>query len=65
LFGFERAAALSAQPAEVIAQTAQQFGQDDDITVLTVTLEAPGQASENSPSLALPATTMLERRGIQ
>jgi len=36
LFGFERTANLSAQPAEVIAQTAQQFGQDDDITVLTV-----------------------------
>jgi sigma-B regulation protein RsbU (phosphoserine phosphatase) len=36
LFGFERGAALSNQPAEVIAQTAQSFGQDDDITVLTV-----------------------------
>jgi Stage II sporulation protein E (SpoIIE) len=40
LFGFERAAALSIRPAEVIAQTAQSFGQDDDITVLTVTLDA-------------------------
>jgi len=40
LFGFERAAALAMQPAEVIAQTAQSFGQDDDITVLTVTLKA-------------------------
>jgi len=38
LFGFDRAAALSTQPAEVIAQTAQSFGQDDDITVLTVNL---------------------------
>jgi phosphoserine phosphatase RsbU/P len=36
LFGFERGAALSNQPAEVIAQTAQSFVQDDDITVLTV-----------------------------
>ena len=36
LFGFERTASLSAQPAETIAQTAQAFGQDDDITVLTV-----------------------------
>jgi serine phosphatase RsbU (regulator of sigma subunit) len=41
LLGFDRAAALSVQPAEVIAQTAQSFGQDDDITVLTITLEAP------------------------
>ncbi len=36
LFGFARAAALSIQPAEDIAQTAQQWGQKDDITVLTV-----------------------------
>jgi len=36
LFGFDRAAALSLQPAEAIAQTAQAFGQDDDITVLTL-----------------------------
>ena len=36
LFGFEPAAALSTQPAEAIAQAAQAFGQDDDITVLTV-----------------------------
>jgi hypothetical protein len=36
LFGFDRAAALSTQPAEAIALTAQAFGQDDDITVLTL-----------------------------
>ena len=36
LFGFESAATLSTQPAEAIAQAAQAFGQDDDITVLTV-----------------------------
>jgi serine phosphatase RsbU (regulator of sigma subunit) len=38
LFGFERTAALSTQTAEEIARTAQEFGQDDDITVLTLTL---------------------------
>jgi hypothetical protein len=37
LFGFEATAALSAQTAETIAQAAQAFGQDDDITVLTLT----------------------------
>jgi sigma-B regulation protein RsbU (phosphoserine phosphatase) len=42
LFGFERAAALSIQPAEAIAQTAQAFGQDDDITALTLTLAPAG-----------------------
>ena len=36
LFGFERSASLSTQPAEAIAQAAQAFGQDDDITVLSV-----------------------------
>jgi sigma-B regulation protein RsbU (phosphoserine phosphatase) len=36
LFGFERTAAASAQSAEHIATTAQQFGQEDDITVLTL-----------------------------
>ena len=64
LFGFERAAALSTQPAEVIAQTAQSFGQDDDITVLTVTLEASAVASETRPGPAWAATPVLERDGI-
>jgi hypothetical protein len=36
LFGFERAAELSVQPAQAIAAAAQAFGQDDDITVLTL-----------------------------
>jgi phosphoserine phosphatase RsbU/P len=37
LFGFDRAAAISTQPAEEIARAAQAFGQQDDITVLTLT----------------------------
>lgn len=36
LFGFERAAAISARPAEEVARAAQAFGQQDDITVLTL-----------------------------
>jgi hypothetical protein len=36
LFGFERTANIATQSAESIAQAAQSFGQDDDITVLTV-----------------------------
>jgi hypothetical protein len=36
LFGFERTAALSTRSAEAIAQAAQAYGQDDDITVLTL-----------------------------
>jgi len=37
LFGFERTAAMSTKTAEEIARAAQAFGQDDDITVLTLT----------------------------
>jgi hypothetical protein len=42
LFGFERTRAISTQSAEQIAQTAQAFGQEDDITVLTLAL-APAE----------------------
>ena len=37
LFGFERTEAISGQSAGQIALIAQQFGQEDDITVLTLT----------------------------
>jgi hypothetical protein len=40
LFGFARTQFMSRQTAEKIAETAQSFGQDDDITVLTVTRSA-------------------------
>ena len=36
LFGFDRAAAVSGKSANQIAKTAELFGQDDDITVLTL-----------------------------
>ena len=36
LFGFERTARLSLEPAGAVAETAQNFGQDDDITALTL-----------------------------
>ena len=42
LFGFERTAALSKESAERVSQAAQAFGQEDDITVLTLTLAAAG-----------------------
>jgi serine phosphatase RsbU (regulator of sigma subunit) len=42
LFGFERTTAISTQSAESIAHAAQAFGQEDDITVLTLTL-APAE----------------------
>jgi Stage II sporulation protein E (SpoIIE)/7TM diverse intracellular signalling len=51
LLGFERAAVLSNQTAESIAQAAQTFGQEDDITVLTVACRSP----EAQPKAVLPA----------
>jgi hypothetical protein len=42
LFGFERTRAVSTHSAEGIATAAQRFGQEDDITVLTLTF-APAE----------------------
>jgi sigma-B regulation protein RsbU (phosphoserine phosphatase) len=36
LYGFERTQAISGESAEIVAQAAQAFGQEDDITVLTL-----------------------------
>ena len=36
LFGFERTQQVSHEPARYIAQTAQRFGQTDDITVVSL-----------------------------
>ena len=41
LFGFDRTAAISTQTADQIAKSAEHFGQDDDITVLTMTRLQP------------------------
>jgi hypothetical protein len=41
LFGFDRAKAISTQPARMIAERAVAFGQEDDISVLKLTL-TPG-----------------------
>ncbi len=44
LFGFARTSAISSQSAEFIAHAAQAFGQEDDITVLTLNL-APAEVA--------------------
>ena len=36
---FERAYVVSIKPADLIPMAAQRFGQEDDITVLTVELQ--------------------------
>ncbi|MGD0628549.1 MAG: PP2C family protein-serine/threonine phosphatase [Terracidiphilus sp.] len=40
LFGFERTRAISTRPAYHIAEAARSFGQEDDITVLTISRAA-------------------------
>jgi sigma-B regulation protein RsbU (phosphoserine phosphatase) len=40
LFGFDRAKAISTEPAAAIAEAAKKFGQEDDITVVTITRDA-------------------------
>jgi len=57
LFGFERTASVAAGSAESIALAAQEFGQQDDITVLTLvcdTVTAAAEVYAGSPTL-LPA----------
>ncbi len=44
LFGFDRTLAISTQPAEAIARAAQSHGQEDDITVLTLTFTGSATA---------------------
>lgn len=57
LFGFERTAAMAAQSADTISRAAQDFGQDDDITVLTLTRLAVGKQAANpqAASILLPS----------
>ena len=45
LFGFHRTQAISTHSASAIAEAAKQFGQNDDITVLTLTLTPALKAS--------------------
>ncbi len=40
LFGFDRARDISTQPAAAIVEAAKRFGQQDDITVVTITRTA-------------------------
>ncbi len=44
LYGFERLASLTLEPAQQIAETAQRFGQEDDISVLTLALSSSSRA---------------------
>lgn len=55
LYGFQRTATIATRSAEDIAQTAREFGQEDDITVLTLSRLAPKEAPQPesvTPSLS-------------
>jgi len=56
LFGFDRVRAISAEPADAIVEKAVQFGQVDDITVVTiqrlVSSQTPGLNLANDPNPA-------------
>ena len=57
LFGFDRTRDLSTQSAEAIAQAAQDFGQEDDITVLTVEFQGNPRSETSSIGLKLEGLT--------
>jgi phosphoserine phosphatase RsbU/P len=52
LFGFERSRALSTHPVDVIARSAVNFGQQDDITVVTIEREGAILVEEEDLSTA-------------
>jgi hypothetical protein len=56
LFGFERGKAISTQPAAAIVEAARQFGQEDDITVVTIERLASGDGSTSPEAARVLAT---------
>lgn len=56
LFGFERVHTLTHQPASFIADAARSFGQEDDITVLTVRRLAHAEARTEHAGMATLST---------
>lgn len=58
LLGFARTCAMACRSAEKIAQAAQEFGQEDDITVLTLKRLAIGEEAAIRVSTTVLATEM-------
>ena len=57
LYGFQRTAAIATQTADAIADVAREFGQEDDITVLTLSRIATAEmrATEIVPQALSPS----------
>jgi hypothetical protein len=56
LFGFERGRAISTQSAAAIVEAAREFGQEDDITVVTIERLGAGEESASAGSARILAT---------
>jgi len=56
LFGFERGRAISVEPAAAIVRAAMEFGQEDDITVVTIERLAPDEDSTKPGAARVLAT---------
>jgi sigma-B regulation protein RsbU (phosphoserine phosphatase) len=54
LFGFERTQQVSNEPARYIAQTAKRFGQNDDITVISIYLASRDARHTEAMAAAVP-----------
>jgi serine phosphatase RsbU (regulator of sigma subunit) len=55
LFGFDRAKAISTKAAAAIAEAAVEFGQEDDVTVVTIERVASKEISPLKEPLPIPA----------
>jgi hypothetical protein len=55
LFGFDRAREISKEPASEIAKAAKRFGQQDDITVVSISRVSKGEESgQTAAAISLP-----------
>ena len=64
LFGFERTLAMSLQPAEILVKAAQDFGQNDDLTVITLTFTGPATGNTSATRSAFSPVNPLGTPGV-
>jgi len=57
LFGFNRTAAVASESAAEIARAARDFGQEDDITVLTLSRVSSSVSALSGVTVLLPSST--------
>jgi serine phosphatase RsbU (regulator of sigma subunit) len=59
LFGFERSREISMNPVASIVETAKQFGQQDDMTVIAITRDAAAVRNAQAQKAAVPAPALV------